>query len=251
MQVDWLTVTAQIVNFLILAALLRRFLYRPIVATMTARQHHIERQLQEARHLKVQAERLIATYRQRLEEVERQRRQLLDQAKAEAERERQALLDQARLAVEEKRRQWLEELAREQADLVRELERLVAENVVVLGRKAFADLAGRRLEECLVEVFIERLDALPEAQKRQLAEAADSVWTVATAQPLSSGLQRRIEAALRRFNPKATIRFVQRDELILGIALEAAERLWSWNLAAYLERLEVALQQGLRAALPS
>ncbi len=113
MQVDWLTVAAQIVNFLILAALLKRFLYRPIVTTMAARQHYIDQQLQEARHLKAQAERLIAAYRRRLEDLEAERRHLIDQARREAETERQALLEKARIEVEEKRRQWREDLARE------------------------------------------------------------------------------------------------------------------------------------------
>lgn len=250
MQVDWLTVVAQIVNFLILAALLKRFLYRPIVTAMAARQAHIERQLQEARHLKAQAERLIATYRRRLEEVEQQSRQLLEQARQEAERERQALLDQARLEVEAKRRQWLEALAREQHQLARDLERLLGEQLIALGRKAFADLAGRRLEACLVETFLERLKTSPELQQRLLTESGSREWTVATAQPLDADLRRKIETALRRFNPDVRVRFVERDALILGIALEAGERVWSWNLAAYLEQLEAELQRFLQT-LPS
>ncbi|WP_286292811.1 hypothetical protein [Methylomarinovum tepidoasis] len=246
---DWLTVVAQIVNFLVLAALLKRFLYRPIVTAMAARQAHIERQLQEARHLKAQAERLIATYRHRLEEVEQQSRQLLEQARQEAERERQALLDQARLEVEAKRRQWLEALAREQQQLARDLERLLGEQLIALGRKAFAELAGRRLEACLVETFLERLETSPELQ-RLLTESGSRQWTVATAQPLDADLRRRIETALRRFNPDVQVRFVEREALILGIALEAGERVWSWNLAAWLEQLEAELQRFLQT-LPS
>ncbi len=245
MQVDWLTVIAQIVNFLILAALLRRFLYRPIVATMAARQNHIDKQLQEARHLKAQAERLIATYRQRMEALEDERQRLIEQARQEAETERQALLEKARIEVEEKRRQWQEDLAREQAELLRDLKTLVAEQLVELGRRAFRDLADRRLEECIVETFLDRLAALPEEQRRLLTQARDPMWIVATALPLADRLRQRIESRLKQLNPRAGIRFEQRAELILGIALEADGRQWQWNLSAYLDELEDHLRRVL------
>ena len=38
MQIDWLTVAAQILNFLVLAWLLKRFLYRPVIDAMTQRE---------------------------------------------------------------------------------------------------------------------------------------------------------------------------------------------------------------------
>ena len=52
MLINWFTVAAQIVNFLILVALLKRFLYGPIVAAMSAREGRIAAQLTEAQRKK-------------------------------------------------------------------------------------------------------------------------------------------------------------------------------------------------------
>ena len=41
MQVDWITTIAQIINFLVLVYLLKRFLYGPIVSAMIHREAHI------------------------------------------------------------------------------------------------------------------------------------------------------------------------------------------------------------------
>ena len=41
MLINWFTVAAQVVNFLILAVLLKRFLYGPIVRAMAAREERI------------------------------------------------------------------------------------------------------------------------------------------------------------------------------------------------------------------
>ena len=45
MDVDWITVSAQIVNFLILVWLLKRFLYRPVLNAMNRREQRIHQRL--------------------------------------------------------------------------------------------------------------------------------------------------------------------------------------------------------------
>ena len=48
MLIDWFTVGAQAVNFLVLVWLLRRFLYRPILKAIDAREKRIADQLADA-----------------------------------------------------------------------------------------------------------------------------------------------------------------------------------------------------------
>ena len=47
MLIDWFTVLAQIVNFLILVALMKRFLYGPLIAAIDAREQSIAARLAE------------------------------------------------------------------------------------------------------------------------------------------------------------------------------------------------------------
>ena len=48
MLIDWFTVIAQIVNFLVLVYLLKRFLYKPIIKAMDGREQRIAGRLEEA-----------------------------------------------------------------------------------------------------------------------------------------------------------------------------------------------------------
>ena len=48
MLIDWFTVIAQVVNFLILVWLLKRFLYRPILDAIDAREKRIASELADA-----------------------------------------------------------------------------------------------------------------------------------------------------------------------------------------------------------
>jgi F-type H+-transporting ATPase subunit b len=58
MHIDGFTVIAQIINFLVLVWLLKRFLYGPITQAMAARQQKIAAALDDARRKVEQAEKL-------------------------------------------------------------------------------------------------------------------------------------------------------------------------------------------------
>ena len=56
MTIDWLTVGAQVLNFLVLVYLLKRFLYGPVVRAMARREEAIAERQREAQQRKEDAE---------------------------------------------------------------------------------------------------------------------------------------------------------------------------------------------------
>ena len=56
MNIDWFTLSAQIVNFLILLVLLRKFLYGPLRNVMQKREEKVTSRLEEARRKLDEAE---------------------------------------------------------------------------------------------------------------------------------------------------------------------------------------------------
>ena len=96
MLIDWFTVIAQVVNFLILVWLLKRFLYRPILNAIDAREKRIATELADADAKKAEAIKERDEFQHKNEEFDRQRAALLSQATDEAKAERQRLFDEAR-----------------------------------------------------------------------------------------------------------------------------------------------------------
>ena len=96
MLIDWFTVVAQVVNFLILVWLLKRFLYRPILNAIDAREKRIATELADADAKKAEAIKERDEFQHKNEEFDRQRAALLSQATDEAKAERQRLFDEAR-----------------------------------------------------------------------------------------------------------------------------------------------------------
>ena len=56
MLIDWFTVSAQVVNFLILVWLMKRFLYKPILHAIDAREQRIAKKIADADAKRAEAE---------------------------------------------------------------------------------------------------------------------------------------------------------------------------------------------------
>src|SRR5215510_12857702 len=110
MLIDWFTVVAQSINFLLLVWLLKRFLYRPILSAMDAREQRITAQLHDAEALKQEAEAQSKDLRAASEEFARRKQALFDEAKAEADTTRERLSEEARHEIQSLRRKWHETL---------------------------------------------------------------------------------------------------------------------------------------------
>ena len=100
MLIDWFTVAAQALNFLILVWLMKRFLYKPILNAIDEREKRIAAELANADAKKAEAQKEHDEFQHKNTEFDQQRAALLSKATGEAQAERQRLLDEARKAAD-------------------------------------------------------------------------------------------------------------------------------------------------------
>lgn len=174
MQIDWFTVIAQIINFLVLVWLLKRFLYKPILNAIEERENKIASQLEDAESKKEEAEKEQDEFREKNEAFEHKKKELMKKAVEESEEKRQKLLEEARHEANEFRSQLKKSSEEVQKNLSQEIEQKVQQEVFSITRKTLSDLASMDLEEQTVRVFIRRLNELKEDEKKQFLEAFKS-----------------------------------------------------------------------------
>lgn len=248
MQIDWLTVAAQAVNFLVLVFLLERFLYRPVLAAMSRREARIAQRLDDAEKREADAARAAADYEERMREIESRREALVAEARKQAGVEHERLLEAARSEVEATEARWRADLEREKQSLRRALRRDLALAAQAIARRSLADLADARIEERAIDVFIERFGQLDAAEREALRDDAAGL-VVATAFPVDEDGQRRIVDTLRRcIDPDVTPVFSAAPELVCGIEVRGAGRRLGWSVADYLEQVEAGITEQLAAA---
>lgn len=237
MQIDWITVSAQIVNFLLLVWLLKRFLYAPITRAMERREQRIADRLNEAVKREGDADRAADEYREKSLSLERERDEILSAARLQAERAKQEMLDEARASVTEAREGWQRQVGLEKQEFLSSLGRRISGTLQAVARNALRDLADADLEEQILRALIEQLKNLDRSTRKALADTRDGV-RIASAFELDSAARARLTRAVHQHIADGLdVSYGRAPELICGIEITSGGRRLSWNLAQYLDEL--------------
>jgi len=250
MLIDWFTIVAQTLNFLILVWLMKRFLYKPILHAIDAREKRIATELANADAKKADAQKESDEFKRKNEEFDQQRAALLSKATDEAQAERRRLLAEARQAADALSARRQETLRSEVHNLNQAISRRTQQEVFAIARKALTDLATTSLEERLGEVFTCRLREMDGQAKADLADALKSASTpalVRSAFDLPAEQRAAIQNALNEtFAAEIHVRFETAPDLISGIELITNGQKVAWSIADYLASLEKGVNELLK-----
>lgn len=251
MLIDWFTVVAEIINFLILLWLLKRFLYKPLLNAMDKREATIAAREQEAATALELGRQQQEKYEILLNQISSDREEILAEAHRQAEARKRELTELAAKEVAAMEARWRESLERQREAFARTLAQRAGDQICSIARLALADLAGADLERHIVEVFTERLQELPEAKRRRIVNALQKSnyrVTVTSSYPLSEEQQASIKQALDRVVGRpVTVTFETSHDVICGVDLRAHEYKLAFSLGDYIERLRGALEEELQA----
>ena len=245
MLIDWFTVGAQTLNFLVLVWLLKRFLYKPILHAIDEREKRVAAELADAAAKKAEAHQERDEFQHKNEEFDQQRAALMTNATEEAKAERLRLLDEARQAADDLRAKRRDALQHEQQRLLCEITRRTREEVFAITRKTLTELAGASLEERMSVVFAHRLRELKNDAKDGLAKAIQSSSDpviVRSAFDLPAEQRATIQQVLdETFSAAIQIRFETAPDAIAGIEVTANGQKVAWSIADYLASLEATI----------
>jgi F-type H+-transporting ATPase subunit b len=226
MSFDWTSFSLEVLNFLVLVWLLKRFFYRPVLAVIDARQAATAKTLADADSVRHQAEELKSDYQTRLADVDKDRvaaKARLDEEIA-SERGRRLAAVEAEVKADRQRRELLE--AREKSELQTAL------RIAARFASRFLDrLAGPELNAKLAELALSELDAQAPGQFDALRDPAASIKVV-SAYPLTEAQRTAFTQTLGRLAGGRPVAPKFSDDLVLkaGVCIMAG----SWVLMANL-----------------
>ena len=250
MLIDWFTVAAQAINFLILVWLLKRFLYKPILDAIDAREKRIAAELADADSKRTEANRERDEFQKKNEIFAQQREAMLTKATSEAIAESQRLMDDARKAADTLRAKREAGLNREHVSLNQEITRRTQEEVFAIARKTLTDLADVSLEAQMTEVFIKKLQELDANAKSGFTGTPDTLSSpmiVRSTFELPLAQQSVIRDAINKaFSAEISVTFESASDVISGIELTSGGRKISWSIANYLLSMEECISKVLQ-----
>jgi F-type H+-transporting ATPase subunit b len=241
MLIDWFTVAAQLVNFLILVWLMKRFLFKPITHAIDEREKRIATELANADAKQKNAEKERVEFEHKNKGFDEQRAALMNKVTEEGKAEHGRLFDLARKDADSLRAEQAAALKKDQTRLGGEITRLAAGQVFDIARKTLSDLATVSLEERVGEVFTRRLRTLSATDREALGvalKASSEPALVRSAFDLPAEQKTAIQNALNEtFSAEIHIQFEAAPSAICGIELTANGQKLAWTIDGYLKSL--------------
>ena len=241
MLIDWFTVVAQGLNFIVLVWLLKRYLYKPVLAAIDAREKHIAAAIAAADSQKGALEQERKAFEVKVAALDVERAAFLQRAVSAADAERARLLADARTDANSLREGQMAVLREEQNRLRDNIARLAQQEVLAIARKVLGDLAGTSVEERMVVTFLQRLHAMDDSGKEKLLAAfgAAAEAVVRSAFDLTEAQQALICSTVRKeFSGSVRLRFNVAPEMLCGVELLVGGQRISWSFADYMDGLE-------------
>lgn len=247
MLIDWFTVVAQLVNFAVLIWLLKRFLYRPVLDAMAAREQRVRETVAAADRQKAAAEAETEQLHAQQEALAQQKEALLQDARAQAAAVRNELLTQARQEAEARQTQLRQSLERDWREFREELARRTQDEALEVARQALRELADSTIEARMAEAFVKKLAALDgdaKAQLQSIVLRSDDPPLVRSGFELAAPVRERLLQALReQLAPRIELRFETSPGLIAGIEVAFDGSKIAWSFDDFLRSLEQDVRQ--------
>ena len=255
MQIDWFTFFAQVVNFLILIALLQRFLYKPVIKAMDEREQKVSSELEEARLKKIEAEQKERELDKKHKDFESEKGKLMEEARREVDSRRQELMEQLRREITEIRSRWIEALESEKESFLNNLKEETGDRVIYLMDRVLADLSEQNLQQQTVDFFDEKITKLDKEDASRLKKTLRQLNTVEAEIISSFELNReqkqRLENKIRQIaGIELECIFSTSDRLGFGLELRIGGWRLGWNLKSYLAELRRDMDQFLKKEMP-
>jgi len=154
-----ITMLWEVVNFLVLMYLLKRFLYKPVMNMLDSRRQKIKGDLEQARRQKEEAHQLKEKHQSELKEARQKAQQIIDEAEGRGKERAQEIITEAREEAERIKERNLAEIEQARQEAADELRQEVASISMMVASKFLREKLNEKEHQELIQKYIEDLEA--------------------------------------------------------------------------------------------
>jgi len=242
--IDPFTVFVQVLNFVILILILKRFLFGPIMRAIAAREQKITDAQNEAKAHNEEAQQKLQEIEKHQAELTAQETEFLRQAKSRAEALETKLITGAKAAAKTKQEHLRAALEKETSRRLDDLRHELSAYVYNAADQALQDLAGQTLQQRMEECFFERLAQKGSRDDKEFSALfrPESSLTVSTAILMENQTRAYLKTLLaNNFGFQGTLTFEKSPDLVSGIEISGNGRKITWTIKKYLKDFQNGL----------
>jgi len=249
MNINWSTVFFQIINFIIIVWILKKYLFTPVLSSMDKREALIQKRLHDAELAKKEAEADQKRLDEKIIELDANKASILAEAYKKADTEYATMLKAFNAEMAGKRRAFEEQIITEREFLRSSIAELAGVSIVSTVKQALLDLANTDIQSAILSSFLAHLatgkvDKISELKHYYTKGTPISVRTSFT---LDAKDKKNILTTIEKLLGKKinNIDFVIDKDIICGIEIACSPILISYGMNTYISALAKNLDDGL------
>lgn len=254
MTFNWWTFLFEVLNFVVLAFVLQRLLYRPLSEAVRRRREAALQTQAEAAKAHEQAVALQQQLAGELAALEQTRQTTVQEARKQAESERQKILAEAELAVQHRQEKSGQALERDREKALQALRKEAVDIALDLTGRMLREAADRTLHGQLALRLVETLKSIPQQERERLRkywQPEDGVLLESAGELDIAAQQGIIQAVSTIVGRTVDVEFHTRPELLGGVRLRLGGHVWDASIAGQLEGVQPTLTEEAPCALAS
>lgn len=244
LHIDWTTLVFQIINFLVLVAILSRFLFRPVLRIIEQRRQEVQSRLDDAAREQAEGKLLKEQYEAGVASADKQRSELMEQAKKDAEREREKTIQDAEEYVKNRKEQAERHIDQETKRSLVDMRNQITQTALHLSDRMLSEIANSDLNQSCMDRFLGVLRGMDTDKKERLRIASKEGVVIVSAYPLIAHQKEELADLLGA----ETISYQEDSGLLAGASIRAGDICLDGSLKGQLDEIRARMESEQREA---
>jgi len=238
LNINLSTLLLQVANFLIMAYILARFLFKPLKEMLDKRASRVTRAVDEGEKATREAKALRLEYEKKRGNVDAEIAALKNEARIVVDETRQQMLQEAHQEIEAMRARASEEIEQQRADALRLHRSKIGELVATLTRRMMEDILNPQLHQAYLDAFLDQLRSMQLDGRISISGEETVSAELITATPLTQEDKERIGTTLETVVTQPIDLVCRVDAgLIAGAMVRLGDTLIDGSLQGQLQQL--------------
>ncbi|QHL09516.1 F0F1 ATP synthase subunit B [Staphylococcus aureus] len=152
--VEWGTVIVQVLTFIVLLALLKKFAWGPLKDVMDKRERDINRDIDDAEQAKLNAQKLEEENKQKLKETQEEVQKILEDAKVQARQQQEQIIHEANVRANGMIETAQSEINSQKERAIADINNQVSELSVLIASKVLRKEISEQDQKALVDKYL-------------------------------------------------------------------------------------------------
>jgi F-type H+-transporting ATPase subunit b len=157
LELEYGTMLVQLVVFLVLLWLVKRFAMKPLMKVLNDRQAHIENQISSAEEANKQASRVVEEQKQALQDAKKAAHEMLEQAKLTSSKQAEQILADSRKEANRIKDEAMRDIENEKNKAIAVLKSQVSAMSVMIASKIIEKQVDEKSQEQLIEKYLKEV----------------------------------------------------------------------------------------------